>query len=217
MNADTEIRPVKRSLLLRYLSRRERRRPDPVVLAHRRRLLAGLAGSVVEVGCGEGANFAHYPPAVERVLAVEPDPSALEAARDEAARAPVAIDVVAGSAEALPAEDGSFDAGVCAWVLCTVAEPAVALAELRRVIRPGGELRFYEHVRAGGALLARVQRVVDATFWPRLLGGCRTTRDTEAAIREAGFLIERLERPEHASSWLTVPASPHILGIARRR
>ena len=215
MKTNTEIRVVRRSLLMRCLSRRERRRPDPVVRAHRQRMLEGLSGSVIEVGCGEGANFAHYPAAVERVVAVEPDPASRVAARDEATRAPVAVEVIAGIAEDLPAADGSYDAAVCSWVLCTVAEPAVALAELRRVVRPGGELRFYEHVRADGSLQALLQRAVDATFWPRMLGGCRTTRDTEAAIREAGFTIERLERPRHASSRLTVPASPHILGIAR--
>jgi hypothetical protein len=82
---------------------------------------------------------------------------------------------------------------------------------------PSLRSRFYEHVRADGFLLLLVQRAADATFWPRLLDGCHAARDTATAIREAGFLIERLERPRHASSWLTVPASPQILGIARRR
>jgi ubiquinone/menaquinone biosynthesis C-methylase UbiE len=204
------------SFLARYLLWRESRWPDAAVREHRRRLVEGLSGDVVEIGCGDGVNFQHYPPTVSSVLAVEPDPAVRELAARAAVRAPVPVTVVEGTAESLPAADASFDAAVCSWVLCSVADPAAALAELRRVLRAGGELRFYEHVRATGGALALVQRVADATYWPRMLGGCRTRRDTEAAIRAAGFAIERLERFHHASSWLTIPASPHILGAARR-
>jgi ubiquinone/menaquinone biosynthesis C-methylase UbiE len=194
--------------------RREQRRPDPVVLEHRRRLLAGLTGDVVEVGCGDGRNFRHYPPGVEWVLAIEPDPIAREEAERRATEVSTPIEVVAGEGEALPAADDVFDAGVCSWVLCTVGDPAAALAELRRVLKPAGELRFYEHVRSRNRAFELLQRAVDATFWPPMLG-CLTARNTEAAIRAAGFEISSLERPFHASSLVTLPSAPHILGVAR--
>jgi ubiquinone/menaquinone biosynthesis C-methylase UbiE len=209
--------PVAPSPLARYLGWREARRPDPIVQEHRRLLLAGLVGDVIEVGCGEGRNFAFYPTTVKRVLALEPDPGSRNLARREAERARVDIRVVGGNAEALPAANGSFDAAVCAWVLCTVPDPRTALAEIRRVLRPGGKLHFYEHVRADTRALALTQRFVDATFWPRMLGGCHTTRDTEGAIKNAGFQIDELQRLKHASSRLTIPACPHILGTASMR
>ncbi len=209
-------RPARRlSPVERYLRRRESRRPDPVVAEHRRRLVSDLAGDVVEIGCGEGANFAHYPPTVGRVVAVEPDPAARAAAAEAAGHAAVPVEVVAGTAEQLPCDAASFDAAVCTWVLCTVPDPAAALAEIRRVLRPGGSFHFYEHVLAGTFGLRLVQRALDASsLWPRLLGGCRTARETEAAIRAAGFRIDELERWSHATSWLTLPASPNILGVA---
>lgn len=109
---------------------------------HRRELLAGLSGRVVEVGAGNGLNFPHYPPEVEEVVAVEPEAYLGERSRKAAAGAAVSVRVVDGLAEELPLEDGSVDAGVCSLVLCSVPSQAVALAELRRVVRPGGELRF---------------------------------------------------------------------------
>jgi SAM-dependent methyltransferase len=126
------------------------------------------------------------------------------------------IDVFDGDAEALPAEDGAFDAAVAVWVFCSVSDPAAALAELHRVVRSGGELRFYEHVRSENAVFRWFQRSIDALFWTRLLGGCVTTRDTTAAIREAGFEFVRLERGFHSSSLLTITSAPYVIGTARR-
>jgi SAM-dependent methyltransferase len=180
---------------------------------HREELLAGLSGAVIEVGAGNGLNFAHYPPAVERLVAVEPEPFLREAAREAAARAPVPVEVVEGVAERLPVEDDSFDAGVACLVLCTV-DAGQALAELRRVIRPGGELRFYEHVVADTPGLARVQRFADRTFWPHVAGGCHASRDTLAAIERAGFAIETCRRFGF-SPGPVLPAVPHVLGRAQ--
>ena len=101
------------------------------------------------------------------------------------------VDGVAGE---LPAADESFDAGVASLVLCSVSDQQRALAELRRVIRPGGELRFYEHVVAHRPLGRRLQRLADATFWPHVAGGCHLSRDTEAAIEQAGFEIQASRR-----------------------
>jgi ubiquinone/menaquinone biosynthesis C-methylase UbiE len=184
--------------------------------ARRRQLLEGLAGRVVEVGAGSGVSFAHYPPAVDELVAVEPEPHLRERAAEAAATAAVAVSVVDGVAERLPLPDGSVDAVVMAGVLCSLPDPQSALGEAARVLRPGGELRFYEHVRARHPRLARLQRLLDATFWPRVFGGCHTSRDTEAGIVAAGFVIQRRERFSFRPTLLAVPVAPRILGRARR-
>jgi ubiquinone/menaquinone biosynthesis C-methylase UbiE len=183
---------------------------------HRRRLLAGLSGRVIEVGAGSGVHFRHYPHGVTEVLAVEPEPHLRELALEAAGTAPVPVRVVDGLAECLPAEDASMDAGVAAGLLCSVPDPAEALAELARVIRPGGELRFYEHVVSSRPGLARLQRVLDATIWPGAFGGCHASRDTEAEIADAGFEIDACERFAFRPTLLSAPVAPRILGGARR-
>ncbi len=182
---------------------------------HRRRLLAGLSGRVIEVGAGTGANFAHYPTTVSEVVAVEPERYLRERAERAATQAPVAVSVVDGVGDLLPGEDGSFDAGVAALVLCTVPDQKRALAELFRVIRPGGELRFYEHVVADRKWEARYQRFADATFWPHVAGGCHLARDTTAGIEQAGFQIETCDRFPFSPATF-IPPDPHVLGVARR-
>jgi ubiquinone/menaquinone biosynthesis C-methylase UbiE len=182
---------------------------------HRHTLVAGLHGRVIEIGAGNGLMFAHYPPTVTEVLAVEPEPRLRATAQAAARSAPVPIRVVDGLADALPAGDGEFDAAVTALVLCTVPDQQAALAEIRRVLRPGGQLRFLEHVRAEqpGAL-RRAQKIADATVWPLLLGGCRTSRDTIAAITAAGFALDHLDRFRFPPNGPTSPASPHVRGAA---
>jgi ubiquinone/menaquinone biosynthesis C-methylase UbiE len=182
---------------------------------YRRELLAGLEGQVIEVGAGHGLNFACYPDAVERVLAVEPESVLRTAAIEAAAKAAVDVEVVEGVAGELPAADESFDAGIASLVLCSVSDQQRALAELRRVIRPGGQLRFYEHVIAHPPMSRRLQRFADATFWPRVAGGCHLSRDTEAAIEQAGFEIQASRRFGF-SPGSPVPPIPHVLGVARR-
>jgi ubiquinone/menaquinone biosynthesis C-methylase UbiE len=179
-------------------------------------VLVGLRGRVIEVGSGDGKSFELYPPEVTSVLAVEPDPTARAGAAERARTAATAIDIVGGTAETLPAEDEAFDAAVVMGVLCSVPDPAAALGELRRVLVPGGELRFWEHVASGNAVFRGLQSALDALFWTRALGGCRTTRDTETAIRKAGFAIVELERGFHSSSVLTITSAPYVLGRARR-
>jgi ubiquinone/menaquinone biosynthesis C-methylase UbiE len=215
MTANAPLYGPEQSRFARYLEQRELRNPDLVHHDLRRRLLAGMHGRVIEVGSGDGRSFEHYPPEVERLVAVEPDPTAGEAAAERAEAAGIAVDVVAGVAESLPAEDGAFDAAVVMGVLCSVPDPSAALRELRRVLVPGGELRFWEHVRSDNAALRVLQRSFDALFWTRALGGCETTRDTEAEIRGAGFQIEALDRGFHASSLLTITCAPYIIGRAR--
>jgi ubiquinone/menaquinone biosynthesis C-methylase UbiE len=171
---------------------------------------------VIELGCGDGRSFEHYPREVDHVLGVEPDSTARAAAAERAASAAVPIDVVDGAAEALPGENGPFDAAVVMGVLCSVPDAAAALRELRRVLVPAGELRFWEHVRSGNLAFRVIQRAFDALFWTRALGGCRTTRDTESTIRAAGFQVELLNRGFHSSSLLTITSAPYVIGIARR-
>lgn len=184
---------------------------------YRHDLLADLVGEVIEVGAGNGLNFRHYPPETSRVLAVEPDPDLRRVARYEAQRAPVPIEVVEGVADRLPAADASFDAAVVSLVLCSVPDQRSALAEIRRVLRPGGRLFFVEHVRAERPRPARVQRALDRYLWPRLCGGCRLSRDTAAAIRAGGFDIERLERGRFPDVRGPLPTLPLIIGTAIRR
>jgi ubiquinone/menaquinone biosynthesis C-methylase UbiE len=191
------------------------RADDLGVAEHRRRLLDGVAGRVVEIGAGTGANFPHYPPAVESVTAVEPEAYLRERAREAATGAPVPVEVVDAVAEDLPFPDASFDTAVASLVLCSVRSPAGALAEIRRVLVPAGELRFYEHVRSPAPGLARLQRAVDLV-WPHVGGGCHTSRDTLGAIEAAAFAIERCERFTWRPCLLGAPAAPHVLGLARR-
>lgn len=199
-------------MYLRMASKRDSTGEDE----YRRRLVAGLSGRVIEVGAGSGLNFPFYPATVKQVLAVEPE-STLQAAAIESARdAPVPVTVVSGVSGALPAQDQSFDAGVASLVLCSVPDQQRALAEFRRVIRPGGELRFYEHVVADRRLAARLQRLADFSFWPRVAGGCHLSRDTGAAIKAAGFGVESCERFLFTPG-APIPPIPHILGVARRR
>jgi SAM-dependent methyltransferase len=183
--------------------------------AHRQRLLSALSGRVLEVGAGAGLNFAYYPPSVTEVVAVEPEVHLRAQAVQKAATAPVPIRVVAGSADHLPLEDASVDAAVASLVLCSVPDQRRALAELFRVVRPGGELRFYEHVRAPTPALVAVQRAIEP-LWSCLGGGCHLTRQTKAAIVEAGFVIERIERFAFAPCLLGRLAASHILGSGRR-
>jgi SAM-dependent methyltransferase len=179
---------------------------------HRRRLLAGLTGRVIEIGAGNGRNFPHYPDGVTSVVAVEPDDTLRQAAEHAAKKVRLPVQVVAGHSEALP--DGPFDAAVLSLVLCTVPSPARALAQLAQVLKPGGELRFYEHVRSTNPVFALLEDLI-APVWRRAAAGCHPNRDTLAAIERAGFAITETTRfafsPQPA-----LPRLAHILGRAAR-
>jgi ubiquinone/menaquinone biosynthesis C-methylase UbiE len=181
----------------------------------RRELLAGLRGRVIEVGAGTGPNFRLYPETVSEVVAVEPEDYLRSKAEEAAARAERPISLVDAVADSLPFEDASFEAAVVAQVLCSVPDQATALAELRRILKPGGELRFYEHVLARHPRFARFQRLAGLVT-PHLAGGCHPNRDTGRAIEDAGFAIERCRRFNFRQSALDLPVTPRILGAARR-
>jgi ubiquinone/menaquinone biosynthesis C-methylase UbiE len=173
----------------------------------RQELLSGLQGDVLEIGAGTGANFTHYPRSA-RVTAFEPDPHMLRRAQAAIVEHNLTnVDVRHAAAEALPAHESSSDVVVSTLVLCTVQDPARALQEIKRVLRPGGELRFIEHVRGKG-LLARTQDFIQPV-WGWIGAGCHANRPTEQTIRDAGLEITQLEQHKLAP-WL-----PAIVGRAR--
>lgn len=180
--------------------------------AHRRALLAGLGGQVIEIGAGEGSAFGLYPDTVTHVLAVEPDDCLRLLAERNVTTASVPVTVVAGSAEKIPAADASVDAVVSSLVLCSVADQAAVLAEARRVLRPGGTLAYYEHVRSRYRVLAAAEDLVTPA-WQRMAGGCHPNRDTLQAILEAGFTVQENRRFGFSVSPLAPPVA-HILGRA---
>nr|WP_206325082.1 MULTISPECIES: methyltransferase domain-containing protein [unclassified Streptomyces] len=186
------------------------------ITEHRRRLLAGLTGEVLEIGAGNGLNLPHYPPEVTRLVAVEPEPNLRALAQGRAAGASLPVEMSAARAERLPFPDASFDSAVACLTLCSIADPHAALAELHRVLRPGGRLRFFEHVQADSSAMRRVQRALDATVWPRLMGGCHTGRDTQTAITAAGFTLTTVDRFDFPKTRIPMPAATHILGTAVR-
>jgi SAM-dependent methyltransferase len=181
---------------------------------HRRRLVAAAHGVVIEIGAGYGATFPFYPSAVSGVLALEPDPTLRALALAAASRAPVPVTVKDGVAEALPAADASADVVVSSLVLCSVADQAFALAEVVRVLRPGGLLLFYEHVRSAHRVLGAAEDLV-TPLWSRVAGGCHPNRDTAAVIAGAGLTVQGLER----FGFSVLPGNPrlaHILGVASK-
>ena len=182
---------------------------------HRDEVLAGLEGRVVEVGAGNGLNFAHYPSSVVGVVAVEPEPHLRHLAEEAARRCAVPVRVVDGTADALPIESSSIDAGVISLMLCSVPDQGAALAELYRVIRPGGQLRFYEHVRSEDSRRAKLQDRVDLV-WPYFGGGCHPNRPTLSAIESAGFVVDRLRSFDFQPCFISAPVAPHIVGAAVR-
>jgi ubiquinone/menaquinone biosynthesis C-methylase UbiE len=178
---------------------------------HRVELIAGAGGRVLEVGAGNGLNFEHYRD-TELVVALEPEPTMLALAAPRAAAAPVPVLLVRGAAEALPFASATFHTVVASLVLCSVGDPGAAVAEMARVLRPGGTIRFLEHVRSGHPVAASVQDLV-AGAWAFFAGGCRPNRDPVATLQAAGLEVE--ERRFQFGP--PTPCRPHVMGVARRR
>jgi protein-L-isoaspartate O-methyltransferase len=178
----------------------------------RRQNLDGLSGRVLEVGAGTGTNFAFYPPAVSQVVAIEPERRLAALAQKAAETAPIPVTVSTDTVEQFSAGE-PFDAVVCSLVLCSVDEPDSVLRQLFSVLRPGGELRYLEHVASSGPR-ARLQKFADATLWPRLLGNCHTHRHTEQSIVGAGFQVSGARREWTMPRWVPLPVAEFAIGRA---
>ena len=178
----------------------------------RRENLAGLTGRVLEVGAGTGTNFDFYPDSVTEVVALEPERRLAARARHAASASPVPVTVDSGTIEQF--SDGrEFDAVVCSLVLCSVDDPERVVSQLYSLLRPGGQLRYLEHVASSGRR-ARLQRFADATLWPRIAGNCHTHRHTEETIVGAGFKVTDARREWTFPTWVPVPVAEFALGIA---
>jgi SAM-dependent methyltransferase len=180
----------------------------------RRENLSGLSGRVLEVGAGTGTNFAFYPESVTEVVALEPETRLAPLAKEAAAEAKVPVTVIESTIETMPATD-PFDAVVCSLVLCSVADPDGVLRQLNAVLKPGGELRYFEHIATAG-WRGGLQRLADATFWPRMAGNCHTHRETERSIAGAGFVIDTARREAQFPAWVPLPVHEIALGRATK-
>lgn len=175
--------------------------------SQRERLVGGLTGRVLEIGAGDGVKLTCYPPEVEEIVLIDSDPFLRAAARLAAAGISTPLRIVDGDPARLPVPDASCDAVVCSLVLCCAPQIGATLSEVRRVLRRGGELRFYEHQRSGNPIITLTESLM-TPVWSRIFGGCHPARDTLAAIEGAGFVIERLDR----FSFYRVS---HVFGVAR--
>jgi ubiquinone/menaquinone biosynthesis C-methylase UbiE len=185
----------------------QRRLIDPL-----RKASAGQAsGVVVEVGAGNGLNFSWYDPQrVERVEATEPDSAMLAYARERAGQAAVPITLTQASVEALPWADATFDSAVATLVFCSVSDPVRGLAEIKRVLKPGGTLFLFEHVRSQTSVLAHVQDAL-VPVTTRLFGNCHWNRDAAHLVREAGFQVAQVRSVAGGLALM-----PHLLLAAQR-
>lgn len=153
-------------------------------------VVGAAEGNVLEIAAGTGLNFRHYRSSVT-VVATEPDLRMLERARERTARAAATILLAAADAQALPFRDRTFDTVVVGLGLCTIASPPRALAELRRVLRPGGIARLLEHVRVERPVIGWLQDLL-TPLWRRIAGGCRLNERSVQTVRQAGFRIDEL-------------------------
>jgi ubiquinone/menaquinone biosynthesis C-methylase UbiE len=183
--------------------------------AIRREMLSDVAGEVLEIGAGTGANFQYYREGAH-VTAIEPDPYMLERARSRAESATATIDLQQVAAETLPFPDAGFDYVIDTLVLCSVRDPRKVLAEIKRVLKPGGELRLYEHVRYQNPIGALAQDIISPA-WQWFGAGCHPNRDTGRTLREAGFELAGVTIEKHGPPLPPmVVTRPHLRAVARK-
>jgi ubiquinone/menaquinone biosynthesis C-methylase UbiE len=177
----------------------------------RARLLAGATGAVLEIGCGTGLNLEHYPATVTRLVLTDPDPRMRARSARRASELGRAVEVVDAQATALPFLENTFDEVTSTLVLCHVPRRVTALHEVRRVLKPGGRLRFLEHVAGRGAV-AVAQRLVQPVH-QFVAGGCRLDHRMTATLREAGFVVAEIAdwSLPRAPFWV----APAVVGVAR--
>lgn len=193
--------------MVRIESAKERRLRDDIA--------GGASGRVLEIGCGVGANFPYYGDGIESLAAGDPDPFMAERARKHAAEGERPIDIEQFPAEEIPFPDASFDTVVSTLNMCTIADLPRGLSEVKRVLKPGGEFRFFDHVRYSNALGALAQDVI-TPVWRWIGAGCNPNRDIATFVRAAGFEFERLDKTTVVPP---IPpmifARPTIVGVAR--
>jgi SAM-dependent methyltransferase len=204
------------SFVQSWLTRYATRHPSPVLDRRYAELVSNVSGRVVELGCARGFLFRYYPENVDQLLALEPRADYRADAREAARELTFPVNVIdIDKAGNLPIATDSVDVVVCCEVLCSVNSPALILGEIRRVLRPAGELRVYEHVAARSFLGRLMQRALDRSIWPRMFDGCHVSRDTATAITSAGFEWIEQRHVWFARMPLMYPSGPHVIGRAR--
>ncbi|MEV6151909.1 class I SAM-dependent methyltransferase [Nonomuraea sp. NPDC052129] len=168
-----------------------------------------ISGRVLEIGAGDGVKLTCYPPGVDEILLVEPDPFLRSAAKALAADLPTPVRLLDGDLTRLPMPGTSCDVVVCSLILCCSSRVTETFREIRRVLRPGGELRFYEHQRSNRWPVALLSGLV-TPIWSRAAGGCHPARDILAEMKQAGFGVESLDR-------FAFRGFDHVVGVARPR
>ena len=177
------------------------------IMKQREKVVPKAKGRVLEIGCGSGTNFDFYDPSqIERLYALEPSEGMMKRAKAAAEDLPWAdrIEFLEMGAENLPLDDASIDTAVITFVLCTIPDWSSALAEVRRVLKPGGKVLFSEHGLSPDQGIAKWQKRVER-FWKPLAGGCRLTRDAQAMLHDSGFVLEDVET-------MYLPSTPKIAG-----
>ena len=165
------------------------RKPNRAVRA---RVCEGLHGAVVEIGFGTGLNTGYYPPDVTKVVAIEPSQVCMRIAEPRVAKSSIPVEYGGLTGERLDLPSGEFDAVLSTWTLCTIPNVDAALAEIRRVLKPGGSFHFVEHGHAPDEKVARWQARMEPLN-KRLAGGCHLTRHMSDDIQRAGFTIEAID------------------------
>lgn len=175
------------------------------VRKQREKVVPKAHGRVLEIGVGSGLNLAHYDSArVETLIGLEPSPELRRLAEHRAEAAKIEVQWLGLEAERIPLDAASIDSIVITYTLCTIADTATALCEMRRVLKPGGEIYFSEHGRAPDASVARFQDRL-TPYWRKLAGGCELNRDVPALLRNAGFELAELDT-------MYMPRTPRVMG-----
>jgi SAM-dependent methyltransferase len=178
----------------------------------RQQMVPLAQGVIVEVGFGSGLNLPYYDPSkVTRLVGVDPDETMLSLAKRQSRAVPFAMECLQAGAESMPLADGFADTAVVAYALCTIPEPQKALAEIHRILKPGGRLVFLEHGQAEPGLCKGIQNRLNR-FWGALAGGCNLNRDPVGLVRDAGFDVREAGREKFPPSfWLL---GSHYSGVA---
>jgi ubiquinone/menaquinone biosynthesis C-methylase UbiE len=171
-----------------HLAMRQKR-----LLPYRSRVMSGASGRVLEIGIGSGLNLPFYSPEVTQIIGLEPSPKLLELSRDNAADASMSLELIGGTAESIPIENHSLDTIVTTWTLCSIPDVKAAIAEMRRVLKPSGQLLFVEHGRAPESRVRWWQDHLTPA-WKSFSGGCHLNRAIDELIEGGGFQFQRLEK-----------------------